>query len=287
MIPQNVSAQILPKTLFGEQYVALQVPQRRRAAADQGRRRRSRRTAPRARSRRRRCSATCCRCCTAVQPAELNATLTAIADGAAGPRRGTRRRRSVSSTATCSSSTRTSSSWSTTSCKLGQGRRRVQRRRAGPACAPCDNLQTSARTIIEKRTRSRQLLTTGDRHVQRAAQLPRRQRAAPDHGRRHSRRRSTRCSRSTRRSSPACSPGSNKLGSRDRARSSATSSPACSIIARRRTTRASTSPASSRSLRHRATGPNCFGLPDNPQPIGQRQLPDPGEVPLPQRRRAR
>ena len=37
LIPENVSARILPKTLFGEKYVALQVPRgRRRGASGRG-----------------------------------------------------------------------------------------------------------------------------------------------------------------------------------------------------------------------------------------------------------
>jgi phospholipid/cholesterol/gamma-HCH transport system substrate-binding protein len=78
MIPKNVSAQILPKTLFGEQYVSLILPSKRQRAIKESD------TIPQDRSKgaleSQAVIADLFPLLTAVQPAELNATLTALAD---------------------------------------------------------------------------------------------------------------------------------------------------------------------------------------------------------------
>jgi hypothetical protein len=62
LIPSNVEAQLLPKTLFGEKYVSLVIPDDASTSASR-RATSSRRTAPRRPARPRRRSTTCCRCC--------------------------------------------------------------------------------------------------------------------------------------------------------------------------------------------------------------------------------
>ena len=59
-IPANVTGSIVPKTLFGEKYVALEVPAEPADGPHRGRAPRS--SAPRSRSRSRRCSTTSTRC---------------------------------------------------------------------------------------------------------------------------------------------------------------------------------------------------------------------------------
>ena len=81
-IPADVTAQILPKTLFGEKYVALEVPPAAGGQRDRGRR--HDRRSPRSPSRSRRSSTTSSRCCARCSPAELNYTLTAIANALEG-----------------------------------------------------------------------------------------------------------------------------------------------------------------------------------------------------------
>ena len=84
-----MSAQILPKTIFGEQYVALEMPARPAARAikrgdaiPQDRSQGALETA--------KVLGDFLPLLQAVQPAQLNATLTAVADRAAGTRRRTR-----------------------------------------------------------------------------------------------------------------------------------------------------------------------------------------------------
>ena len=80
-IPANVTARILPKTLFGEKYVALQVP-------DDPARRRSRPATPSSRpwwrSRSSRCSTTSTRCCAPSSRPSSTYTLTALATALEG-----------------------------------------------------------------------------------------------------------------------------------------------------------------------------------------------------------
>ena len=80
-IPENVSATILPKTLFGEKYVSLEVP-----AGPAGRRSRpaTRSSSPTSRSSSSRSSTTCSRCCAPCSPEQLNYTLTAVANALEG-----------------------------------------------------------------------------------------------------------------------------------------------------------------------------------------------------------
>ncbi|MFC6931998.1 MlaD family protein [Actinomadura yumaensis] len=61
LIPSNVQARLLPKTLFGEKYVDLEIPAQAGPAGCAAARSSSR-TARRPPSRSTRCSTTCCRC---------------------------------------------------------------------------------------------------------------------------------------------------------------------------------------------------------------------------------
>ena len=82
IIPANVTGSIVPKTLFGEKYVALEVPADPSPEPHQGRRdHRAHRRSP---SRSRRSSTTSIHCFAAVQPAEINQTLNAIATALEG-----------------------------------------------------------------------------------------------------------------------------------------------------------------------------------------------------------
>ena len=63
LIPRDVRARLLPKTLFGEKFVALVAPGRAQRRAAARRRRHRARTAARRRSRPSRSSTTSCRCC--------------------------------------------------------------------------------------------------------------------------------------------------------------------------------------------------------------------------------
>ena len=65
-IPANVTGSIIPKTLFGEKYVSLEIPERRPGRTPSSRGPRSR--APRSPSRSRRCSPTSTRCCARSAP---------------------------------------------------------------------------------------------------------------------------------------------------------------------------------------------------------------------------
>jgi phospholipid/cholesterol/gamma-HCH transport system substrate-binding protein len=81
-IPENVSARILPKTIFGEQYVSLQIPENRGPAIKGGD------TIPQDRSagalEAQKVLGDLLPLLQAVQPAELNATLTAVAQALQG-----------------------------------------------------------------------------------------------------------------------------------------------------------------------------------------------------------
>ena len=91
-IPADVTARLLPKTLFGERFVSLELPGRAVAQERLGRRRRHRPGPQRERHRAAAgASTTCCRCCRPSQPQDLAYTLGAVADAAARPRRRPRR----------------------------------------------------------------------------------------------------------------------------------------------------------------------------------------------------
>ena len=81
-IPQNVSAQILPKTIFGEQYVSLETPSNPGPAIKSGDVIAQDRTKGALEAQK--VFGDLLPLLTAVQPAELNATLTAIAEALQG-----------------------------------------------------------------------------------------------------------------------------------------------------------------------------------------------------------
>lgn len=82
LIPSNVSAQVLPKTLFGEQYVALQIPARKARAIKGGDVIEQDRSASALETQK--VLGDLLPLLQAVKPAELNATLTAVANALQG-----------------------------------------------------------------------------------------------------------------------------------------------------------------------------------------------------------
>ncbi len=156
MIPNNVSAQILPKTLFGESYVALQIPEQAGPAIkagdviDQDRTRTALET--------QRVLGDLLPLLQAVKPAELNATLTAVATALTG------RGQELGTTLATLNDYLKGLNPSVPQLvddlkKLGD--LSVQYNEAAPdLLATLDNLQTSARTLIEKQGAFTTLLTT-------------------------------------------------------------------------------------------------------------------------------
>jgi len=156
IIPANVSAQILPKTLFGEQYVALQLP------AQPGRHIKNGDVIPQDRSEAAleisRVLGDILPLLQAVKPAELNATLSALATALKG------RGEQLGQTLVHLDRYLTAFNPAVPQLvddlkKLGQVA--VQFNDAAPdVIATLDNLQTSARTLIDKKAALENLLTT-------------------------------------------------------------------------------------------------------------------------------
>jgi len=156
IIPKNVSAQILPKTLFGEQYVALQLPVNPERHIKNGD------VIPQDRSKAALEISTVLGdilpLLQAVKPAELNATLTALADALRG--------RGEKLGQTLVTLDRYLSSFNPEVPRLVDdlkklGQVAVQFNDAAPdVIATLDNLKTSSRTLIEKKAALDNLLTT-------------------------------------------------------------------------------------------------------------------------------
>ena len=151
LIPGNVSARLLPKTLFGEKYVDLVLP------AEPARRGRSREgdVIPQDRTERRdrdssRCWTTCCRCCARSSRQQLNATLNALATALRRPRRPARRQPRAGRRATsaqlnpsCRPWRRTSPGWPTSPTSTPTPR--------PTCCSCCDNLSVDQPTTVAQK----------------------------------------------------------------------------------------------------------------------------------------
>ena len=94
LIPANVTARLLPKTLFGERYVAWCCPQQPDAGTLDGRRRHRAGPQPASAIELEQVLDDLLPVLQAVQPEKLATTLTALSHGAAGPRQASSARRS-------------------------------------------------------------------------------------------------------------------------------------------------------------------------------------------------
>ncbi|MDQ2748403.1 MAG: MCE family protein [Actinomycetota bacterium] len=164
LIPNNVSAQILPKTLFGEQYVSLQIPDHVGPPIKRGDTISQDRSAVALESQK--VIGDLLPLLQAVKPAELNATLNAIATALRG--RGEELGRTLVNmdaylkqlNADASPGTSYVTQLVTDLKKLGQVS--VEFNQAAPdLLATLDNLQTGAKTLIQKQAALDTLLTTG------------------------------------------------------------------------------------------------------------------------------
>ena len=164
----------MPKTLFGEKFVDLVIPETP-AATTCAPATRSRRTGPRRRWRPRRCSTTCCRCCRASSPRSSATRSTRCPRRCAGVATGSGQLRERSALLQGSS---------TPSCRRAGGLPRPCRRvRSYPAAAPdllgcVDNLPRSAATRRPER-RARHLPVEHDDVRQHVRRRPQRERRAP------------------------------------------------------------------------------------------------------------
>jgi phospholipid/cholesterol/gamma-HCH transport system substrate-binding protein len=164
LIPNNVSAQILPKTLFGEQYVSLQVPDRKGPPIKGGDTISQDRSAVALESQR--VIGDMLPLLQAVKPAELNATLNAMATALRG--RGAELGQTLVNMDAYLKQLNADSSpgksyvaqMITDLKKLGEVS--VKFNEAAPdLLATLDNLQTGAKTLIQKQAALDTLLTTG------------------------------------------------------------------------------------------------------------------------------
>jgi phospholipid/cholesterol/gamma-HCH transport system substrate-binding protein len=166
LIPNNVSAQILPKTLFGEQYVSLQIPERAGPPIKGGDTISQDRSAVALESQK--VIGDMLPLLQAVKPAELNATLNAMATALRG--RGAELGRTLANMDAYLKHLNSDSSPGKTYTdqlitdlkKLGEVS--VKFNNSAPdLLATLDNLQTGAKTVIEKRAALDTLLTSGAR----------------------------------------------------------------------------------------------------------------------------
>jgi phospholipid/cholesterol/gamma-HCH transport system substrate-binding protein len=164
LIPNNVSAQILPKTLFGEQYVSLQIPDHAGPPIKGGDVISQDRSAIALESQQ--VIGDLLPLVQAVKPAELNATLNAMATALSG--RGAELGQTLANmdsylkhlNADASPGTTYTSQLVTDLKKLGEVS--VKFNDAAPdLLATLNNLQTGAKTVVEKRAALDTLLTTG------------------------------------------------------------------------------------------------------------------------------